>query len=451
MGDFDDLWARHKDGEVFPVEIALSPLEVDGQTLVYASVRDVTERRRTQQDLSTRLESEQLTSRLSAAFVNLPVDRFDRQIDAELERLAAFFGVDRCAIHEISEDETQHHITHAWTAAQIDLDPSLTEGRLNEPLPWLTRRVASGEGIFFAIADDLPTECVLEREYTRRLGIRSLAIAPLRVGANAIGALEMDAIRERRSWPDEDVQRLRMVAEIIASAVLGRRFEETLENLSARVIRAQEDERRRIARDLHDDVNQRLGLLAIDLDLLGANPPAGPEELHQRARALADQARDLSTGVHEVSHELYPANLEHLGLVAPLRSLCATVAEKFEIEVPFAQRGIPRKIPPEIALCLYRITQEALQNVVKHSRSREARVEVAREGDEIQLQISDSGVGFDPQSLRFTAGIGLAGMRERLRPLGGSIAIESAPSRGTRLSVRLPAGLDSEDAADEVW
>jgi PAS domain S-box-containing protein len=448
MGASDDLWARNKDGVTFPVEIALSPMEVDGQTMVYASVRDVTERKRTQQELSTRLRFEQLTSRLSAAFVNLPAERSERRLDAELERLAGFFGVDRCAIHEISEDETQHHITHTWTAAGTDLDPDFSEGRLNERLPWLTHRVASGEGVVFASADELPQECVQEREYMQRLGARSAAIVPLRVGANAIGALEMDAIREQRSWPGEDLRRLQLVAEIIASAVLGRRFEEALENLSARVIRAQEDERRRIARDLHDDVNQRLCLLAIDLDLLGANPPAGADEIHRRSRELADQARELSLGVHEVSHELYPANLEHLGLVAPLGSLCATVAEKFEIEVPFAQRGIPREISPEISLCLYRITQEALQNVVKHSRSREARVEISREGDEIHLHISDSGVGFDPQSLRSAAGIGLAGIRERLRPLGGSVSIDSAPSRGTRIAVRVPAGLGSAAAPD---
>ncbi len=221
-----------------------------------------------------------------------------------------------------------------------------------------------------------------------------------------------------------------------------RRSQKALHDLSGRLLGAQEDERRRIARELHDDVSQKLALLSVDLDLLGSSPPAGANEIRERAAELADRVKDLSSDVHGISYRLHPAKLEQLGLAIAVASLCDELAMKHAIQIKFDHHGIPRHVSDEIALCLYRIVQEGLQNVVKHSRAPKVRVELLAGADEIYLRIEDSGVGFDTRSFQARGGIGLVGMQERLRPVGGTISIDSKPSRGTRIEVRVPASAE---------
>src|SRR6185295_13913118 len=159
-------------------------------------------------------------------------------------------------------------------------------------------------------------------------------------------------------------------------------------DLAGRLIAAQEAERKRIALDLHDDLSQKLALLSIDIDQLGrlsrAQAPA-PDDLSSRLHDISARAGEIASDVHGLSHQLHPAKLEVLGLSAATRSFCHEISTQHHIAIEFDGADVPRSVPPEVALCLFRIVQEAVHNIIKHSGVREARVSLSRVGDDLDL------------------------------------------------------------------
>ena len=220
--------------------------------------------------------------------------------------------------------------------------------------------------------------------------------------------------------------------------------EEEAHDLSGRLIHAQEAARTRLARELHDDLSQSLALLSVELEMFGQRPPAESGQISGRMREFSAQVKRLSSEVHRLSHELHPTKLEQLGLVAAMRGFCKEFAVAHEMAIEFADRSVPRAVPEDKALCLYRIAQEALHNVVKHSGATEARVELATEGSELRLAVTDDGVGFDPEAMSANGSLGLVSMGERVRFVHGRLSIESHSGKGTTVEVRVPIA-----AADE--
>jgi PAS domain S-box-containing protein len=219
------------------------------------------------------------------------------------------------------------------------------------------------------------------------------------------------------------------------------------QTLARQLLTAQEGERRRIARELHDDLNQQLALLAVELDVLGEKPPGTPAQVAERVRELSALVKELSSTVHDLSHQLHPSKLEQLGLVAAVRGLCRELTESHGLEARFTHDLMPDVIPNDIALCLYRIVQEALHNIIKHSGTRHATVELSGTADAVCLRIVDNGVGFDPDAEDGNGGLGLVSMRERLHLVRGEIAIDSRPSGGTRIDIRVPVSEASLEGA----
>jgi signal transduction histidine kinase len=201
--------------------------------------------------------------------------------------------------------------------------------------------------------------------------------------------------------------------------------EEAARNLSGRLIYAQEAEQARLARELHDDLSQSLALLSVELELLGQSPPLDREQISARMQDFSAQVKRLSSEVHRLSHELHPAKLEQLGLVAAVRGFSKEFAVAHGMAIEFTDRSVPRAIPEGTALCIYRIAQEALHNVVKHSSATAARVELAMEDTELRLSIADDGVGFDPEAMGANGSLGLVSMSERARFVHGRLSIES--------------------------
>ena len=214
-----------------------------------------------------------------------------------------------------------------------------------------------------------------------------------------------------------------------------------IQDLAGRLITAQEAERSRIASDLHDDVNQQLAGLSIALSNIkrqlqhGANANVQNElsRLQQRTIALADVIRNLS-------HELHPGVLQHAGLVAALRGHCAEFGTQHAIAVSLSAPDGLDIIPHDMALCLYRVVQEALRNIAEHSGAHEARVTLRSSEDVLELIIADDGQGFDLATARGVGGLGLISLDERVRLIGGSLAISSQPQHGTELRVQVPLG-----------
>jgi len=248
-----------------------------------------------------------------------------------------------------------------------------------------------------------------------------IGLNPIRPGASPFVLASIVDITERKR-AEEDLRESRR----------------ELRALTGRLLRAQETERRRIARELHDDVNQGLALLAVHLDLLGQGPPESRAQLGERMKEMSDRVKQLSSAVHGLSTLLHPSKLEQLGLVAAVRGLCREMAPAHGLAIDFVDQAMPSSIPDDIALCLYRIAQEGLRNVTKHSGARHARVDLNGGEGGIFLQIVDDGAGFDRDSLEGKEGLGLVSMRERLRLVGGTIVVDSRPSVGTRIEVHVP-------------
>jgi signal transduction histidine kinase len=214
--------------------------------------------------------------------------------------------------------------------------------------------------------------------------------------------------------------------------------EETLRNLSGRLIAAQEQERARLARELHDGLSQNLALQAVELELMGQRPPSTAAEITRRMQELSAQMKKLSSEVHRISHDLHPAKLTQLGLTAAIAELCHAGSSDHHLAISFDHDIIPRTLPPGVALCLYRVAQESIHNAVKHSAAKNVRIELAMGADEIRLGIADDGRGFDVESKQVTSALGLVSMRERVRLVHGQIGIESKLGEGTRISVDIP-------------
>ena len=222
---------------------------------------------------------------------------------------------------------------------------------------------------------------------------------------------------------------------LAALMVERRRAEESLRDISSRLIDAQEKERRRIAHELHDDLGQRLAFLHLKLSGLGESEPM----LRPRLSDLVDQLAEVSTTTHELSHGLHPRVLELAGLATAAKRLCADVARGTSVSIRQTVGDLPEPLQPRVSLCLYRVMQEALHNIVVHSRATEAEIILRSEGGRVFLLVVDDGVGFTVGK-ESPDGLGLASMRERVRSIGGSIDVVSSPMKGTRIEVRVSPG-----------
>jgi signal transduction histidine kinase len=207
--------------------------------------------------------------------------------------------------------------------------------------------------------------------------------------------------------------------------------------LSGHLIKAQEKERSRLASELHDDFSQRLALLAFGLQNTAETPPDSPDSLKQTLEEFRESVSELGDDLHRLSHQLHSSTLDTLGLVTCLKSLCKELAAKQGIEVDFTSEGIPRGVRPDVALCLFRITQEGLQNLKKHSGTKKAQLSVRHVSNRLVLSLCDEGTGFDAKKLE-KPGLGILSMRGRARVLGGEFEIHSKPGKGTRIDVWVP-------------
>jgi PAS domain S-box-containing protein len=209
-------------------------------------------------------------------------------------------------------------------------------------------------------------------------------------------------------------------------------------DLSGRLISAQEDERSRISRELHDDFSQRLALLAIQIGQASQSLPDAEKVLSKSLHAMWERTTELAADIHKMSHQLHSSKLQHLGLLPAAKSLCEEIGKQHRIQIEFLHRDMPEEISPDMALCFFRIVQEALNNIVKHSGATQAHVAFVATPSLIRLRIVDAGAGFDPTSMAARGGLGLASMRERLRLLGGTIALQSSPMEGTEIVAEVP-------------
>ncbi|HEY3618510.1 MAG TPA: PAS domain S-box protein [Candidatus Sulfotelmatobacter sp.] len=221
--------------------------------------------------------------------------------------------------------------------------------------------------------------------------------------------------------------------------------EESMASIGRRLIEAHEEERTRIGRELHDDINQRLALLAVELDRWRETLPSSPQ-LGDHVRQAQQRIHEIGKDVQSLSHRLHSSKLDYLGLVRAANSFCRELSEQSDVNIKFSHADVPRTIPKEVSLCLFRVLQEALQNAVKHSGVREFTVDLRGTKEAVELTVIDTGSGFDEQEAFTRQGLGLISMRERLQLVQGEFLVASGRGVGTTIRARVPRNRDELQA-----
>jgi PAS domain S-box-containing protein len=228
--------------------------------------------------------------------------------------------------------------------------------------------------------------------------------------------------------------RLQRVIGMVADVTDVKEAEEALASMTGKLIEAQEQERARIARELHDDITQRLTLLAIEFERLQNTPSEFPSRVQELRRQLTEMLSD----VQSLSHELHSSKLDYLGMAAAIKGFCTELAEKHGVSIDFKDENTPKHLPKEIALCLFRVAQQALHNALKYSGMRHFEVEVSGTAEKVQLVVRDAGAGFDVEETKRRGGLGLVSMQERVNMLRGQFSVESRPGEGTKIVASVP-------------
>jgi PAS domain S-box-containing protein len=387
-----DLYARRKDGTLFPVEIGLNPVETEEGICTLSSIMDVTEKRQAEDERQK--------------FVSLADQslEFIGMYDLELKP----FYVNRAGLHLVGVDNVEAARRAKFQDHFFPEDQSFV---LNEFVPRLRREGRSRVEIRLRHFQTGEAIWVLYNMF----GIYDARGAHVGWGTVSVDVTERkqaeEALRENR---------------------------QELRALAGRLINAEEQERKRISRELHDDLSQKLALLAFDAGGLLVTPPPSADKVQAQLFSLRARILQLTEDVRQISHELHPSILEDLGLTAALRDLCEEFSANEGIEVLFTQDGASEPLPMEVASCLYRVAQEALHNVLKHARTGYVRVKVSGNGKGIHLVIRDTGVGFDAEAVLRRPGLGIVSMKERARLVQGTFEIHSKPGQGTEVKVFVP-------------
>jgi PAS domain S-box-containing protein len=524
-------------------------------------------RKRAQATLERRFAVEQVITELSTKLVDCEPERLEIEIETGLRKLLEAENVDQVTWCAVPKDIAwnAHFVQHAGTGSNPPVFPS--------EMPWFIDRLSKGETVAVPRVDALPDSAASERRYLSERRVKSVIEVPCALGTGTKGVLGLVCITHERLWPVTLINRLVVLGNLIAHAILHRKsgeaeraseqrfrylFEQAaigmaledfegrlllvnpalcsmlgyseqemrllrcdefadpedsaddsklfqelkgglrqsyeiekryshkdgrkvwgrlnvsrlrsqaagaplvlamveditarreaedkleqaqtvLHEFPSRLIQAQEEERQRIARELHDDIGQRLSLLMVELEQVNRELPVFPVEGYGDFARLLQGMDEVTTDVHQLSHQLHSSKLQYLGLKAAVRELCQQIAAQHEITVLQHIEDVPN-LTSDVQLCLYRVAQEALNNVVRHSASKTAFVRLTESRGIARLKIGDKGIGFD--LLRTSEGLGLASMRERLRSVNGSFSVSSSPGHGTQILAEVPCEVD---------
>jgi signal transduction histidine kinase len=300
--------------------------------------------------------------------------------------------------------------------------------------------------VCFRLQLNLATAALLYLIVVVLLSLRGGFVASVVVSVIAVGCLAYYFAPPILSFRvDDPLNVVAIIAFLTVSLVITRLVsrvhklaEEALSSVSHRVIEAEEQERQRIAKDLHEDIGQRLTLLAIQIEQFKRDSPNQSLEVRNRMDVVWKQTLGILADVKTSAHELHSPRLEYLGLAEVMRSFCTEFGERKRVKIDFRSHGLPGLVPPDISLCLFRVLQEALHNAVKHSGVRQFDVQLQGTSDAIHLTVSEEGAGFNLEAARKGSGLGLNRMQERLKLVKGVLSIDSQLKRGTTVHAHVP-------------
>ena len=560
--------ALRLDGTTFDAEITLSRLGLEGDGLLLALVRDVSDRKRAETELVDRLRFETVLADLSARFVNVAAEELGGEIEAAQHRVCESLGLDGCSLWQASE-ESPSSFKLTYTHRPLGGPPITVQMDAQEYFPWSYQQIMSGKSNVITVSSlaELPKEAARDLETYRQFGVKSVLTIGLAAGGRPpVGALAFSSIREERTWPEEIVKRLQLVAQMFSNALSRQRSERALREseerfrglsnaslegtmiheqgvildlnlafarlfgyerpeelcgrrgleilldpesrerirqrmqrqdtgpievrcvrkdgttflgesdsrpvkylghdativscrdisqlkqaqeerqrsfhqlraLAARLQSVREEERKRLARDIHDQLGQALTAIKLDLSSLVRELPAAQSTLLNKGSPLLQLVDETIESVRRISTDLRPGMLDDLGLAATVEwageEFAARTGTKCFIDLPSEQIAIDS----ETATALFRIFQETLTNVARHAKASEVKVRLAEEDSGLTLEVHDNGRGIEEDELASADSLGILGMRERALLLGGTLTITGGPGKGTSVRIRIP-------------
>jgi PAS domain S-box-containing protein len=397
MGTLGALWALRSNGKEFPIEASISQIEAGGKKLFTVIIRDVTERWQAEEAVRESEKRFRLVADTTPALIWM----------SDTDKLCTYFN--------------KPWLDFTGRPMDSELGNGWAEGVHPEDL----RKCLDTYAQAFDRRQKFKMEYRLRRHDGEYRWIFDIGVPRFNQERSFVGYIG--------SCVDVTDRKL---------------AEEALSGVSRKLIEAQEQERTRIGRELHDDIGQRLAMLAVELQQLREDPPDLPQ-VRSRMGELQKQTSEIADDIQSLSHELHSAKLQYLGIAAAMRGFCKEFGEQQKVEIDFQTHDLPSPVPPDISLCLFRVLQEALHNSAKHSGVRHFEVQLWGTSDEIHLTVRDSGAGFDREAARKSRGLGLISMEERLKLLNGTFSIESQPNRGSTIHAGVPlrSGSDSMRAA----
>jgi signal transduction histidine kinase len=434
--DGDICWQEWTDRGLF---------DESGQMVGVQSVgRDITERKQAEEALHRQMAFDAVITEVLARFATSGAAELDKAIAEGLEASSRFFGADQAFVLIMAADGKTWSATHEWCAPGV---PSTFERYQNVAFgafPWGEARILGGEIIRIDELSDFPPEAAPDRRNNEAEGVVSVLSVPIRgVSGRVMGCVGLRSHGTTVKWSQKGTARLQIVGNAIASLLERKRAEESLREVSHRLHRAHEEERRRIARELHDSTAQELAAVKMNLEILEdfkAGMPSPAAKLLKESVGLVDRC---SQEVRTFSYLLHPPLLDQMGLEAALRSYLDGLAKRSGMDLRIdIMQGLPRQAA-EVELTLFRVVQEALGNIRRHSNSNKASILLSAENDRVVLEVTDSGKGMPKRVLEqferdiACDGVGLSAMKERLRGIGGKLTIENV-NPGVRVRAEAP-------------
>ncbi|MDH7485828.1 MAG: GAF domain-containing sensor histidine kinase [Anaerolineae bacterium] len=362
----------------------------------------------------------------------------DQVLNRALDKVLEVTGLD-AGLAFLLDRPAQELILTAYRGISEEAAAGVDRLRLGEG--FCGRVAQSGEPM---VVTDSSQDPRLTRMVVRQEGLRGQVIVPLKSKGEVQGVMAVASRAERSFLPDE-LELITAIGNEIGVAIENARLYESMRFYVRQITQAQEEERKRIARELHDDTVQALVVLSRRLDALAAacGPASLPQDAAQRIAELQELMDDVIRNVRRFSRDLRPSILDDLGLLPTLESLANELTERDGIPTDLQVRGESRRLPPETELTLFRIAQEALNNVRRHAQARHASVTVTFTDNTVQITVQDDGRGFVPPAhsgdLAAAGKLGLMGMHERARLLRGTLDVHSRPGQGTCVTVTVPA------------